>query len=37
MGDGGILAEVEATGAEVGNTEVGFGKGGSRVEVWAAG
>ncbi len=37
MGDGGVLAEVEAAGAGVGNTKVGFGKGESRVEGWAVG
>ena len=37
MGNGGVLAEEEAAGARVGNTKVGFGKGGSRVEAWAAG
>ena len=31
MGDGGILAEVEAAGAGVNNTKVGFGQGGGRV------
>ena len=37
MGDGGILAEVEAAGAGVSNTEVGFGQGGGMVVGWAAG
>ncbi len=37
MGDGGILAEVEAAGAGVNNTEVGFGQGGGRLVGWAAG
>ena len=31
MGDGGILAEVDAAGAGVDNTNVGFGQGGGRV------
>ncbi len=37
MDGGGVLAEDVAAGARVGNTKVGFGKGGSRVEGWAAG
>ena len=37
MGDGGVLAEVEAAGAGVNNTKVGFGQGGGRVAGWAAG
>ena len=37
MGDRGVLAEVEAAGVRVGNTEVGFRKGGSTMEGWAAG
>ena len=37
MGNRGILAIEVAAGTGIGNTEVGFGKGGRRVEGWAAG
>ncbi len=37
MSDGGVLAEEVAAGAGVGDTKVGFGKGGSRVDRWAVG
>ena len=37
MSDGGILAEEVTAGARVGDTKVGFGEGGSRVDGWAVG
>jgi hypothetical protein len=37
MSGGGVFAEVEASGAGVSNTKVGFGQRGGRVMGWAAG